>query len=127
MLTKKVSVINSHTVMNWMKNQAKSPRKGESMKDQYYKRTAEINAERQIETMFQKLDADGSNAISMDEMQELFSDNGIVMTREEVAEMFCIVKKINDEEWLAKAGAKKREAYVPKKPYVQSLADKLKL
>lgn len=66
--------------------------------------------------MFIKLDTDGSNAISMDEMQELFLENGIDMTREEVAEMFCIVKKINDDAWLNKRAAK--QAFVPKKPYV---------
>ena len=47
------------------------------------------------------------------------------MTREEVAEMFCIVKKINDDEWLKKSAA--RQAFVPKKPYVQTIAEKLKL
>ena len=61
----------------------------------------------------------------MDEMQELFLENGLKMTREEVAEMFCIVKKINDAEWLNKSAAK--QAFVPKKPHVQSIADKLKL
>ena len=66
--------------------------------------------------MFAKLDADGSNAISMEEMQELFLENGINMTRVEVAQMFCIVKKINDEEWLNKSAA--RQAFVPTKPYV---------
>lgn len=75
--------------------------------------------------MFGKLDTDGSNSISMDEMQELFLENGLKMTREEVAEMFCIVKKINDAEWLNKSAAK--QAFVPKKPHVTSLADKLKL
>ena len=75
--------------------------------------------------MFIKLDADGSNAISMDEMQELFLENGLDMTREQVAEMFCIVKKINDNEWLNKAAPK--STFVPVKPYVQSIADKLKL
>lgn len=65
--------------------------------------------------MFVKLDADGSNAISMDEMQELFLENGLKMTREEVAEMFCIVKKINDAEWM---NASSKTAFVPKKPYV---------
>lgn len=75
--------------------------------------------------MFIKLDADGSNAISMDEMQELFLENGLQMTTEEVAEMFSIVKKINDASWLNKAAA--RQAFVPTKPYVQTIADKLKL
>ena len=47
------------------------------------------------------------------------------MTREEVAQMFCVVKKINDASWMNAASAK--QAFVPKKPYVQSIADKLKL
>ena len=66
--------------------------------------------------MFIKLDTDGSNAISMDEMQELFLENGIDMTREEVAEMFQVVKKINDDAWLNARAAK--QAFAPKKPYV---------
>ena len=47
------------------------------------------------------------------------------MTREQVAEMFSIVKKINDNEWLNKSAPK--ATYVPVKPYVQTIADKLKL
>ena len=42
--------------------------------------------------MFSKLDTDDSNSISMDEMQELFVENGLLMSVEEVAEMFCVVK-----------------------------------
>jgi len=30
--------------------------------------------------MFAKLDADGSNAIDMEEMKDLFEENGITMT-----------------------------------------------
>ena len=86
------------------------------LKDKYYRRTSEIQADKQITEMFIKLDTDGSNAISMDEMQELFLENGLKMTIEEVAEMFKIVKEINDSEWLNKSAAK--QAFVPKKPYV---------
>lgn len=91
----------------------------------YYRRTADIQGEKQIAQMFSKLDTDGSKAISMQEMQELFSENGIEMTLAEIAEMFSIVKKINDAEWLNKSGAK--HAYAPKKPYMQTLEDKMKL
>ncbi len=38
--------------------------------------------------------------------------------------MFCIVKKINDAEWM---NASSKTAFVPKKPYVQSIVEKLKL
>lgn len=47
------------------------------MKEKYYRRTGEILADKQITEMFKKLDTDGSNAISMDEMQELFTENGL--------------------------------------------------
>ena len=125
-LTKrKRSLLESQVVMNWLRNLARAAAKEEILEDRYYKRTAEIQANRQIEEMFAKLDTDGSNSISMDEMQELFRENGINMTRPEVAEMFSIVKKINDEEWLNKSAA--RQAFVPTKPYVQTMADKLKL
>ena len=119
------SLLENQVVMNWLRNLARTAAKDQVLKDRYYKRTAEIQANRQIEEMFAKLDTDGSNSISMDEMQELFLENGINMTRVEVAEMFSIVKKINDEEWLNKSVA--RQAFVPVKPYVQTIADKLKL
>jgi hypothetical protein len=38
--------------------------------------------------------------------------------------MFCVVKKINDAEWM---NAASKAAFVPKKPYVQCIAEKLKL
>jgi len=52
--------------------------------------------------MFSRLDIDGSKSIDMDEMTELCLLNGIQMSKEEVAEMFSIVKKINDAAWLKK-------------------------
>lgn len=78
--------------------------------------------------MFRKLDADGSNAISMKEMQNLFNENGLQMSTEEIANAFSVVKQINDAEWLSKANtAKQQSGFITKKPYVQSLADMLKL
>ena len=47
------------------------------------------------------------------------------MTRIEVAEMFSIVKKINDAKYLNKSAA--RQAFLPTKPHVMTLAEKLKL
>jgi len=116
------SKLQRHDVMKWLRHIAKSPSKAKILKEKYYLSSGEISAEKQLEEMFKKLDTDGSNAISMDEMQELFSENGIVMKREEIAEMFSVVKRINDQQWLAK-----EISYVSKKPYVQSMAEKLKL
>jgi len=113
----KRTLLQNHTVMLWLKNLAKAPRNVAFMKEKYFRRTGEIMADVQITEMFKKLDTDGSNAISMDEMQELFNENGLQMTVEEIAHMFSIVKKINEAEWLAKAGAVKQNS-VPKKPYV---------
>lgn len=47
------------------------------------------------------------------------------MTREEVAEMFCVVKQINDSIWMSKSSPK--QILQPKKQYVQNIAEKLKL
>lgn len=71
--------------MNWLRNLSRAPAKEQHLSDRYYKRTAEIQADRQITEMFTKLDTDGSNGISMEEMQELFLENGLKMTRVEVA------------------------------------------
>lgn len=45
--------------------------------------------------MFNRLDTDGSGGIDMDEMTELFKENGLDMNKEDIAEMFSIVSKIN--------------------------------
>mmetsp|Transcript_1964 Transcript_1964/g.2779 ORF Transcript_1964/g.2779 Transcript_1964/m.2779 type:complete len:83 (-) Transcript_1964:566-814(-) len=82
--------------MQWLRNIAKAPDKVRVLKEKYYRRTGEILADKQITEMFQKLDTDGSKAISMNEMQELFVENGLQMTTVEIAHMFSIVKKIND-------------------------------
>jgi len=50
--------------------------------------------------MFSKLDTDGSNAIDMGEMHELFLENGLDMTEDNIAEMFSIVREINESQWL---------------------------
>ena len=93
-------MIETQVVMDWLRNLARNPQKVAHLKDKYYRRTAEISADKQITEMFHKLDTDGSNAISMDEMQELFVENGLSMSREEVAEMFCVVQTINNDAWL---------------------------
>ena len=68
--------------MRWLQNLAKNPQKRQYIKDSYYRSDAEIRAEKQIDEMFTKLDTDGSNGISMTEMQELFMQNGIEMSKE---------------------------------------------
>lgn len=90
--------------MQWLRKMAKSPNKMQHLKEKYYRRTGEILADKQITEMFQKLDTDRSNAISMKEMQELFIENGLKMTLQEVSSMFSIVKKINDNERLKQVG-----------------------
>lgn len=111
------SSLQNHYTMQWLRTLAKAPEKVKFLKEKYYRRTGEILADKQITEMFQKLDTDGSNAISMEEMQELFNENGLKMTTEEIAQMFSVVKKINDEEWMSQAGPAKKD-YVPKKAYV---------
>ena len=93
---RKRTLMENHVMMNWLRKLSRSPKMEKVLKEKYFRRASEINGDRQIEQMFVKLDSDGSNAISIDEMQELFLENGLQMTTEEVAEMFSIVKKIND-------------------------------
>ena len=38
----------------------------------------------------------------MEEMTDLFAENGINMSVEQISEMFSVVKEINDKEWLQK-------------------------
>ena len=76
--------------------------------------------------MFAKLDADGSNAIDMEEMKDLFEENGITMTVEQIAEMFSVVKEINDAEWLRKNSGSSYAAPAFSRPQA-TLEDKLKL
>ena len=76
--------------------------------------------------MFTKLDADGSNAIDMEEMTDLFAENGINMSVEQIAEMFSVVKEINDKEWLKKNSGS--SVYIPiVNKHKVTLEDKLKL
>lgn len=45
--------------------------------------------------MFLKLDEDGSNTLDMGEIATLFKENGINMTKEQVANMFCNALRMN--------------------------------
>ena len=74
---KRRTLLENQVVMNWLRNLSRSPKKEAHLKDRYYRRAGEIQASKQITEMFYKLDTDGSNAISMDEMQELFRENGL--------------------------------------------------
>ena len=43
--------------------------------------------------MFDKLDADGGGTLDMGEITELFQKNGIMMTKEQVGELFAEAKQ----------------------------------
>jgi Ca2+-binding EF-hand superfamily protein len=73
--------------------QAKSPLKKDSISKEYTLTPSEIVKEKQIEEMFGKLDTDKSNALDMQEMSELFNENGVTMTKKQVAEMFSACKR----------------------------------
>ena len=85
-----------------------------------------MRGETQINEMFQKLDADGSNAIDMEEMTDLFAENGINMSVEQISEMFSVVKEINDKEWLQKNSGS--SYFIPMiNKHKTTMEDKLKL
>ena len=46
--------------------------------------------------MFELLDEDGSNSLDMEEIWNLFTENGLDMTIEECAEMFSVVYEIKN-------------------------------
>ena len=97
----KRTALSALSVMNWLRRIAQNSQRGSCIKTKYYMRQAEIQSDKQITEMFQRLDTDGSNSIDMGEMHELFLENGLNMPEEEIAEMFSIVKEINDANWLS--------------------------
>lgn len=76
--------------------------------------------------MFEKLDADGSNAIDMEEMTDLFAENGINMSVEQISEMFSVVQEINEQEWLKKNSGSSLFIPIVNK-HKTTMEDKLKL
>lgn len=55
----------------------------------YHQTAAQVQSDSHIDEMFQKLDADGGGTLSIQEITSLFIENGIHMSREEVADMFA--------------------------------------
>ena len=120
------SLLQTNNVKGWLKGQARSKEKAKQIKPIYQKKRAEVIGGKQIDNMFEKLDADGSNAIDMMEMRDLFAENGINMSVEQIAEMFSVVKEINDKEWLTKNSGS--SVYIPiVNKHKVTLEDKLKL
>jgi len=71
-----------HHVKTWLKGQARSASKKEQIKSKYHMTKAEHISNAHIHSMFAKLDTDQSKTLDMDEMTELFFENGIDMTKE---------------------------------------------
>ena len=72
-----------HNINKWLKAQTKGGEKSQStIKDSYIKTVAQIDGEKQINKMFERLDEDGSNSLDMQEVCNLFTENGILMTLE---------------------------------------------
>ena len=120
------SLLQTNSVKGWLQGQARNKEKAKCIKPIYQKKRAEVCGEKQINEMFKKLDADGSNAIDMMEMRDLFAENGINMAVEQIAEMFSVVKEINDKEWLTKNSGSSVFIPIVNKHKV-TLEDKLKL
>lgn len=45
--------------------------------------------------MFEKLDSDGGGTLSVDEIHSMFVENGINMTKNDVADMFANAQRVN--------------------------------
>ena len=80
--------------------------------------------------MFDKLDADGSNGIDMDEMTDLFIENGLHMSKQDIAEMFSIVTKINKGNMSKEVTQSKKNGHIgviSKDLKEQTIEEKLRL
>jgi hypothetical protein len=93
----KLRKLQQKTSREWFKKQARSVQKRETIPKQYMMTKTEIVKEKQIEEMFDKLDADKSKALDMQEMSDLLAENGVTMTKMQVAEMFSAAKAIFDK------------------------------
>ena len=62
----------------------------------------------------------------MEEMTDLFAENGINMSVEQIAEMFSVVQEINDKEWLQKNSGSSYFIPIVNK-HKTTMEDKLKL
>ena len=79
-------LMQTHNINKWLKSQSKAGDKtGKTIRDQYIKTVAQIDGEKQINKMFERLDEDGSNSLDMLEICNLFTENGIEMTIEQCA------------------------------------------
>lgn len=88
-----------HNCKTWLKkqanfaaqvNQTKANQDGEGMKvkKQYLMSCQEINQHEIIEQLFKNFDADGSGALDLNELQELFGQNRIYLEKDTIQKMF---------------------------------------
>ena len=90
-------LMQTHNINKWLKSQSKAGDKtGKTIRDQYIKTVAQIDGEKQINKMFERLDEDGSNSLDMLEICNLFTENGIEMTIDQCTEMFNVVFDIKN-------------------------------
>ena len=126
----KRTLMNQQPTFNYMKGLARSEKKRGEIKEKYYKAQTKIRGDAQIAEMFDKLDADGSGGIDMDEMTDLFIENGLHMSKEDIAEMFSIVTKINKGNMSKEVTQSKKNGHVgviSKDLKEQTIEEKLKL
>lgn len=69
--------------MNWIKKRHLS-----TANANYIKSNEEVLKDGEIEVMFKKIDLDNSGIIDIEELQNLFLNNGILMTSEETRKFF---------------------------------------
>lgn len=55
-----------------------------------------MKADRIIDDMFTKLDQDGSMSLDCGEIERLFCNNGIHMSKEQIADMFGEAKRLDN-------------------------------
>jgi hypothetical protein len=74
-----------YTIKNWLKKQKT---KLSVIKPKYLMYESEIRQNEKMELLFKKFDADGSGALDMDEIFELFQQNNVNIEKETIKTMF---------------------------------------
>eukprot|EP00347_Sterkiella_histriomuscorum_P005164 403357651 len=73
---------------SWFRNQAKGKPTDDIIKPKYLMNEDQVNQNEMMERLFKKFDGDGSGALDINELYELFQDNSVDIDRETLKAMF---------------------------------------
>eukprot|EP00347_Sterkiella_histriomuscorum_P020065 403339235 len=89
-LKKVAAALNNNHTVQWLRK-----RFTHTSKIQYLNRPQELKKQIDIQNVFKKFDEDGSNSLDVNEVHEMFQQNGINIDEETLKKLFSIVDKQN--------------------------------